>query len=166
MRLEELRLFTVTPPPVREEEDGNECFDAISEESQFDIRNAVLEEPSAELQFSDSLDADPTLFASSCFALDDFIPTVHHVYGAAREIDLAPLEECLPTPMAYNAGLMGRVDLYPPDPDDKPFKVIFDSGASLAITPYRGDFIRHIKPFPIEHRLGGMANGMLIEGIG
>ena len=40
-------------------------------------------------------------------------------------------------------------------------KVIFDSGASLAITPHHGN----IKPFPTERQLGGMANGMLIEGI-
>ena len=81
--------------------------------------DAVLQESSADLHFFDCLEADPTLFASSCFPLNDLIPTVHHVVGAACETDFALLEECLPTPMAYNAGLMGHVDLYPSDLDDQ-----------------------------------------------
>jgi hypothetical protein len=46
------------------------------------------------------------------------------------------------------------------------FRVIFDSGCSLAISPNREDFIGDLR-CPIQDlRLGGMANGMLIEGIG
>ena len=45
------------------------------------------------------------------------------------------------------------------------FPVIFDSGASLAISGHKGDFVGDIVPTRTL-KLGGMAHGMPIEGIG
>lgn len=45
------------------------------------------------------------------------------------------------------------------------FQVIFDSGASKAISGYKENFIGEIVTPDTEMCLGGMANGMLIEGL-
>jgi hypothetical protein len=68
-------------------------------------------------------------------------------------------------PAAFNSHLLGKVDLLPSSPSAS-FPVIFDSGASLAISPSLSDFSGPITKFTEDKRLGGMANGMLIEGIG
>ena len=74
----------------------------------------------------------------------------------------------LPSPQAYNASLKGGIGTYL---DDDPsrltdcFPVIFDTGASLAITPSRDDFQGPIT-LVLGLKLGGMANGMIIEGKG
>jgi hypothetical protein len=44
--------------------------------------------------------------------------------------------------------------------------VIFDTGASLAITPELSDFVSPRKPLARPMKLGGMANGIEIKGIG
>ena len=44
--------------------------------------------------------------------------------------------------------------------------VIFDTGASLAITPDKSDFDGPLTVPKGDLRLGGMANGLLIEGVG
>jgi hypothetical protein len=44
--------------------------------------------------------------------------------------------------------------------------VIFDTGASLAITPELADFVSPPKPLARPMKLGGMANGIEIKGIG
>jgi hypothetical protein len=44
--------------------------------------------------------------------------------------------------------------------------VIFDTGASLAITPFKSDFTSALTIPPGDLRLGGMANGLKIEGTG
>ena len=46
------------------------------------------------------------------------------------------------------------------------FLVIFDSGVNKVISGLKADFLGVITPPPKEFRLGGMVNGMLIEGIG
>jgi hypothetical protein len=46
------------------------------------------------------------------------------------------------------------------------FPVIFDSGASIAITGNKGDFVDVLHPPARELRLGGMARGAKVEGIG
>ena len=43
------------------------------------------------------------------------------------------------------------------------FPVIFDSGSILSISPSCSDVIGSITPIP-DIRLGGMENGMIIEG--
>ena len=70
------------------------------------------------------------------------------------------------SPQTYNTGLLGSVDPYPIQDQSWPFWVIFDSGASLTISPYKDNFIEAIKTFPTEQGLGEMANSMLIQGIG
>ena len=62
------------------------------------------------------------------------------------------------------ATAMGQVDLQY-SCDTTSFPVIFDSGASLAITPNRGDFVGPIRPLT-NQSLGGLANGLRIDGIG
>lgn len=46
------------------------------------------------------------------------------------------------------------------------FPVIFDSGASVAISGHKGDYVGEILPPFRECKLGGMANGTRVEGIG
>jgi hypothetical protein len=46
------------------------------------------------------------------------------------------------------------------------FPVIFDSGASIAISGNRGDFVGSIRPPASDLSLGGMARGAKVEGIG
>lgn len=70
-----------------------------------------------------------------------------------------------PFPRAFNANVMGQVDLHPPTLPTG-FPVIFDSGASLAISPCKSDFSGQIEMFSYDRFLGGMAEGMKIEGVG
>ena len=44
------------------------------------------------------------------------------------------------------------------------FFIIVDSGASLSISPHKSDFVGTIQK--VDLRLGGIANGMIIEGKG
>jgi hypothetical protein len=44
--------------------------------------------------------------------------------------------------------------------------IIFDTGASLAISPKRGDFVNEPTPLNRPTTLGGMANDLEIKGIG
>ena len=60
--------------------------------------------------------------------------------------------------------LTGGVDLL--HTAHKTFPAIFDSGASKAISGFKSDFVGEITPPPKELRLGGMSDGMLIEGTG
>jgi len=100
--------------------------------------------------------------------LSKIIASVYHVSGPMTDTaDHEPTLGQLPSPAAYNTatGLLGTVDLKALKPGSPPFPVIFDSGASLAITCAE-DFVGPIQRLPHERRLGGMAAGMLIEGIG
>ena len=45
---------------------------------------------------------------------------------------------------------------------DSSFPIIFDSGVSLAISPDKSDFVVYIQP--VDLRLVGMSNRMIIEG--
>ena len=52
------------------------------------------------------------------------------------------------------------------NPESK-FPVIFDTGASMAVSSCKEDFeFGEIKSLPSPLKLGGMANGLNIEGIG
>ena len=67
----------------------------------------------------------------------------------------------------HTASQMGKVDLLLSSSNSSnPFQVIFDTGASLAISPSKQDFSGPISPLPVARFLGGMANGLRIEGIG
>ena len=72
---------------------------------------------------------------------------------------------CIVGPQAHLALTLGRVDLLPPTLDTpSTFPVIFDTGASLAISPDKEDFQCPIRP--MQNSLGGLANGLAITGIG
>ncbi len=79
-------------------------------------------------------------------------------------MDSEPSSSNLPTPKAYNALLRGGVPQSFDDTTsfgDTSFPVIFDSGASLSISPDKSDFVGHIQSLNLK--LGGMARGMNIE---
>ena len=48
----------------------------------------------------------------------------------------------------------------------KEFPILFDSGASVAISGFKEDFVSELNRPKTDIRLGGMANGMPVEGIG
>ena len=52
----------------------------------------------------------------------------------------------------------------PFDPTNGRFAVIFDSGASCAISGFREDFVLELTSPSTTMKLGGMANGMNIVG--
>ena len=100
--------------------------------------------------------------------ISEIMASVYHASGPVTNADHESTLSQLPSPAAYNTatGLLGTVDLKPLTPGSPPFPVIFDSGASLAISPCTEDFVGPIRKLPHERRLEGMAAGMLIEGIG
>ena len=101
--------------------------------------------------------------------LSNICAAVHHVSGDDTPADYDPCFSHLPSPAAYNSAthLLGSVYLKPRSTSlHRHFPVIFDSGASLAISPCKDDFVGPIQRLPTERRLGGMAAGMLIEGVG
>ena len=73
-----------------------------------------------------------------------------------------------PTPRIYNALTTGNIgpSFINPITSIKEFPIIFDSGASVAISGFKEDFISTLNSPKKEIRLGGMANGMPVEGIG
>ena len=75
------------------------------------------------------------------------------------------MKNCI-SPTSYNASLTGSTSFLNRIGPLSLFQVIFDSGASKAISGYKEDFIGEIITPDTEMRLGGMANGMLIEGVG
>lgn len=77
--------------------------------------------------------------------------------------DWYPSKPYIPSPREYVAIVRGRMSHsfdYSPAFDESCFPMIVDSGASLAISPCRFDFVGKIKK--VDLRLGGMA----IEGKG
>ena len=111
------------------------------------------------------LEDDHTLF-TDWMDLDEFNENTY--IDCSREpmhSTIPSLENC-PTPLAYNALTRGGI---PRSFDDcvglgDLFAIIVDSGASLSISPHKSDFIGPIQP--VNLRLGGMADGMIIEGRG
>jgi hypothetical protein len=72
-----------------------------------------------------------------------------------------------PSKPGLNAALQGVnfLDCLAPSRLNR-FPVIFDSGASIAISGNKGDFVGTLRPPARELRLGGMARGAKVEGIG
>ena len=136
-------------------------FDTFSEPGDVDHHSLQVD------FFTPHLAPLPTPF-NDMAGLSEIMASIHHVSCDALDSDYTPSSLQLPSPAAYNTatGLLGTVDLKPHTPLSPPFSVIFDSGASLAISPCKEDFVGPIQPLPHERRLGGMAAGMLIEGIG
>lgn len=80
-------------------------------------------------------------------------------------LEWPPSRSWLPSPRAYAGLVRGGIpqsfdDI--PDFDESSFSVIIDSTASLEISSCTSDFIGEIKK--VDLQLGGMANGMRIEG--
>ena len=85
---------------------------------------------------------------------------VYHVYCVS---DTKPDLICS-TPYSYNTMLTGGVDLL--RTTNNTFLVIFNSGASKAISGFKEDFVDKILAPPRELRLGIIEDGMFIEGTG
>lgn len=101
------------------------------------------------------------------FQFDNLHPTAHivHAYGILDSTFHPSSVE--PSPRAFNALCDSRTTVFRPfDAADHHFPVIFDYGASRAISGCKDDFVTPITKPPTAMRLGGMANGMSIEGIG
>ena len=128
------------------------CYESLQE----------MEETCVTMDYFDChFDVSPSIdpFATTCFDFTQDDPDHAHVYCAYDSF----LSDDLPSPAGLNAALMGNVDLLP-SATPSTFRVIFDSGASLAISPNKDHFVGPIQP--CSKFLGGLANGMKIEGIG
>ena len=103
-------------------------------------------------------------FDISCICLPE--TSVNCNYHTHRDVtlDVNPHLELAPSPKALIAATMGQVNLSY-GPSSSGFPVIFDTGASLAITFEKSDFVGPIRPL-FNHCLGGLANGLNIAGIG
>ena len=97
--------------------------------------------------------------------LESICSSIHHVHCSSISSDYIPSVNNSPSPKAYNASLMGTVDLQT-NTSPHSFPVIFDSGATLAISPSKEDFAGPIVPFKTKRTLGGTAGGIDIAGIG
>ena len=146
--------FTTIPEP----DDDSLYFDFDITPSTSPSDNPTSVTPSTSPSDNPTSDITPSTLPS-----DNPTSTSHvHIHTSANETSTS---SPLPSPAAYNAGLMGRVDLHPPTLPTS-FPVIFDTGASLAISPSKDDFSGDIQMFPHDRFLGGMADGMRIEGVG
>lgn len=103
--------------------------------------------------------------------LDELCPLETFVY-ACHPLNSIDFDEC-PSLAAWHSiwdpvsVSMGSFDLFSVTAAmGHKFPLIFDSGASLAISPDAKDFVGPITPFATERRLGGIAQGMLIAGTG
>lgn len=97
------------------------------------------------------------------FEFDDLLSPDHFIVVEDDKL----IDETPPSRPGLNAALTGLnfLDCLAPSHLNR-FPVIFDSGASIAITGNRTDFVGEvIKPFK-DLRLGGMAQGAKVEGIG
>ena len=137
-----------------------------------------LEGESDKVDFIDCLHVPDPSHVPSRNALDDWLDlssittSVHHITLTDVDNHAQPSSSSLTAlcsnPTAFtSAAQMGDINLLSPAySSSKLFQVIFDSGASLAISPDKDDFVGNISPLPVERFLGGMANGLRIEGIG
>jgi hypothetical protein len=90
-------------------------------------------------------------------------------FSAVSSLSLCLVDCCVPA--AYSTALSSDSDLDPAaflllwDTPTDVHPIIFDTGASLAITPSLSDFDGPLSLPKGDLRLGGMANGMRIEGL-
>jgi hypothetical protein len=77
------------------------------------------------------------------------------------------------TSRLYRSGFRQRLRNLPksyPDPDDQAkerlMKVIWDSGASMSISPDKKDFVGPLESIPANSKLRSLGDGVTIEGIG
>ena len=167
------RFFNIIDTPVSADSDLFLFFDCneINFESQFVDSCSNAAELEGVCTNIDFFDFDEPTFVPSPFnwlRLNDDLAAddTFYVSSKAKDSDLVPTPSNLPTAMAYNASLTGRIDPLQLSKDNPSFPIVFDSGASLAISGNKDDFIGPIRGFSEVRRLGGMAGGMLIEGIG
>jgi hypothetical protein len=112
-------------------------------------------------QFYDALESIPSL---DLFHLD---PVCCSSSMEINCIETGTLDHCSPSRPGLNAALSGINFLYELTPSSVPrFPVIFDSGASIAITGDKTDFVGPLTAPPSGLTIGGMARGATVEGIG
>ena len=120
-------------------------------------------------------DDDTWVGWQSCFNMFQWIDNLTHL-ESSMGVQSDHFIDCLSvlteesdssslSPAAYKASLGGQ--LYNPPGLIGAFPVIFDSGASKAISGrFKEDFVKGIKGAPAGTTLGGMADGMTIAGEG
>jgi hypothetical protein len=81
--------------------------------------------------------------------------------------EVGPFLHVAPSRPGMHAAMHGvtLLDEFPPS-SKKRFPVIFDSGASIAITGDKNDFVGSLQAPPPGLTIGGMAKGAKVEGIG
>ena len=146
---------------VNDRDDDNlsffDCFPSMSD----------LEENNVRLDYFDVLSLQPPSFEPFNWLHDDCVKVCH--LTSVNDHDPAELSSDLPLPLSLMAApvdLIQAVNLLPGTATKASFPVIFDSGASLAISPMKEDFVGPITTFTKPRFLGGMANGMPIVGMG
>ena len=112
------------------------------------------------------LSLTPTPVPNGIFDMSDCcLPEVTVRCDHHTSFDVVPssVQAYDPSPKGLIGASMGTVDLLYKC-DNTSFPVVFDSGASLAISMYASDFVGPIRP--LNRTLGGLANGLDIKGIG
>jgi hypothetical protein len=116
----------------------------------------------SESQYFDTFESLPSL---DLLSLDSIcLPSVVEINGAED----GPLDHLPPTKPGFNAAMQG-INFLPGGTSSSAasrFPVIFDSGASIAITGDRNDFVGTLQAPPPGLTIGGMARGAKVEGIG
>ena len=164
IRLRELQSFLAP--------DSSATTDTTTSYSQNDVHFFDSFQSISEMEGDDFFDAleEPHFLESTFDWLD--LPSLtdpHRHIWADHQYSSDDLSNPTVSAQANSALLpptLGNVDLYPAGTLPSSFPVIFDSGASLAISPSSHDFVGPIIPLPDDRRLGGMAGGMPIAGIG
>ena len=108
----------------------------------------------------------PSTPSHGIFDMTDLCLPEHTVYcDHYSSYDVVPssIQDSNPSPQGLIGASMGLVDLVYKC-DNSSFPVVFDSGASLAISMHAADFVGPIRP--LNRTLGGLANGLDIKGIG
>ena len=98
-----------------------------------------------------------------CLNIDSICSSVCHLHCVSISSDHILSIHNSPSTKSYNASFMGMIDIH--NIESPHSFLVFDSGATLTISPSEEDFVGPIDPFQTYCRLGGMSGGMHIAGI-
>ena len=123
-----------------------------------DISDAYLHVPLAEnpnVEASDNVEGDNT-------EVEDEVPFVGtaHAYVATLSAPIMSIGAALKAAFTSPAAVRENLD------KESQFKVIWDTGASISISPSRGDFVGSINKPPKEMKIAGIQGHSAVTGIG
>jgi hypothetical protein len=139
--------------------DTYEEFPVETGENFFDAQKEIDFEPCVNL--CDVLNLDSIYQGRRVVVCTGTDSTCNFTEQDHTEVNLAPCDRALR--VLLDGAVVTPVDL---TTADLLAHIIFDTGASLAIFPYRSDFIDDSTPFAKHTQLGGMGKGLKIEGVG